>query len=177
MDKKIAIFCAASVKIDEKYNDAAREAVRALHALNYTILSGGGRIGTMGAITDESVKVGGRHIAVLPTFMKGLENPDIREVIWTDSMAERKAKMREEACAVIALPGGIGTIDELIDTHTLKKLHRWEGQLFALNLDGYWDPYITLLDHLVETGALEACDRDLVLFPRTVKDLVACFDY
>ena len=177
MDRKIAIFCAASVKIDEKYNEAARVVVRALHALNYTVLSGGGCIGTMGAITDESVKVGGRHIAVLPKFMKGLENPDIQEIIWTDTMAERKAKMREEACAVIALPGGIGTVDELIETHTLKKLHRWEGTLFALNLDGYWDPYIAFLDHLVDTGALEPCDRDLVLFPRTVKDLVACFDF
>ena len=176
MDKKVAIFCAASVKIDEKYNAAAREVVRALHALNYTIVSGGGKIGTMGAITAESVKVGGRHIAVLPRFMDGLQNPDIQEVIWTDTMAQRKEKMREGACAAIALPGGIGTVDEFIETHTLKKLHKWEGELFALNLDGFWDPYIALLDHFVEEGSLEAQDRDLVHFPRTVAELIACFD-
>ena len=176
MDKRIAIFCAASVKIDEKYNDAAREAVRALHALGYAVVSGGGKVGTMGAITAESVKVGGRHIAVLPRFMKGLENPSIREVVWTETMAERKEKMREGTCAAIALPGGIGTIDELIETHTLRKLHKYEGELFALNLDGYWNPYIDLLDYLVETGALEAEDRDLMHFPRTVKELIACFE-
>ena len=176
MDKKVAIFCAASVKIDEKYNDAAREAVRALHALGYAVVSGGGKVGTMGAITAESVKVGGRHIAVLPRFMKGLENPAIREVVWTETMAERKEKMREGTCAAIALPGGIGTIDELIETHTLRKLHKYEGELFALNLDGYWNPYIDLLDYLVETGALEAEDRDLMHFPRTVKELIACFE-
>ena len=176
MDKRIAIFCAASVKIDEKYNDAAREAVRALHALGYAVVSGGGKVGTMGAITAESVKVGGRHIAVLPRFMKGLENPAIREVVWTETMAERKEKMREGTCAAIALPGGIGTIDELIETHTLRKLHKYEGELFALNLDGYWNPYIDLLDYLVETGALEAEDRDLMHFPRTVKELIACFE-
>ena len=175
MDRKVAIFCAASVKIDEKYNDAAREVVRALHALNYTIVSGGGKVGTMGAITSESVKLGGRHIAVLPEFMRGLENPGIKEVIWTHTMADRKEKMREGACAAIALPGGIGTVDEFIETHTLKKLHKWDGELFALNLDGYWDPYIALLDHFVETGAMAAVDRDLVHFPRTVEELIACF--
>lgn len=175
MDKKVAIFCAASVRIDEKYNDAAREVVRALHALGYAVVSGGGKVGTMGAITRESVKLGGRHIAVLPRFMKGLENPDIREIVWTDTMAERKEKMREGACAAIALPGGIGTVDEFIETHTLKKLHRWDGELYALNLDGYWDLYIALLDHMVATGALEAEDRDLVHFPGTVEELMGYF--
>ena len=175
MDRKVAIFCAASVKIDEKYNDAAREVVRALHALNYTIVSGGGKVGTMGAITAESVKLGGRHIAVIPEFMRGLENPGLKEVVWTDTMAHRKEKMREGACAAIALPGGIGTLDELIETHTLKKLHKWEGELFALNVEGFWDPYITLLDHFVKTGALEPQDRDLMHFPRTVDELIAYF--
>jgi uncharacterized protein (TIGR00730 family) len=176
MDKKVCIFCAASVKIDEKYNDAARELVRALHALNYTIVSGGGKVGTMGAITAESVRVGGHHVAVIPGYLKGLANPDIKEVIWTETMSERKEKMREGTCAAIALPGGIGTIDEFVETHTLRKLHKYEGELFALNLDGYYDPYIDLLDHFVEAGTLEAADRDLVHFPRTVAELVACFE-
>jgi len=176
MDKRVCIFCAASVKIDEKYNQAAREVVRALHALNYTVVSGGGKVGTMGAITHESVKVGGRHVAVLPLFMKGMENPEIREVEWTETMSQRKDKMRENTCAAIALPGGIGTIDEFIETHTLRKVHQYEGELYALNLDGFFDPYIALLDYFVETGVLEAADRDLVHFPSTVAELIACFD-
>jgi len=175
MDKKIAVFCAASVKIDEKYNDAAREVVRALHALGYTIVSGGGRVGTMGAITAESVKLGGRHIAVIPKFMKGLENPDLKEFVWTDTMAIRKEKMRECCSAAIALPGGIGTVDEFIETHTLKKLHKWNGELLALNLDGFWNPLIDMLDHFVETRVLEPGDRDLVKFPATVEELISYF--
>lgn len=175
MDKNVAIFCAASVKIDEKYNDAAREVVRALHALGYTIVSGGGKVGTMGAITAESVKLGGRHIAVIPKFMKGLENPDLKEFVWTDTMAIRKEKMRECCCAAIALPGGIGTVDEFIETHTLKKLHKWNGELLALNLDGFWNPLIDMLDHFVETRVLEPGDRDLVKFPATVEELISYF--
>ena len=176
MDKKVAIFCAASTKVDEKYYAAAREAVRALHALNYTILSGGGKVGIMGAITDESVRCGGRHIGVLPSFMKGLENPDVTEVVFTESMSTRKEYMREGTCAAIALSGGIGTLDELIETHTLVKLHRYEGKLFAFNYEGFFDPFIALLDHLVQEGMLEPEDRDLVFFPRTVAELIACFD-
>ena len=176
MDKRVCIFCASSVRIDEKYNQAAREAVRALHALNYTVVSGGGKVGTMGAITDESVRVGGRHVAVLPRFMEGLENPEIKEVVWTDTMSQRKDAMREGTCAAIALPGGIGTLDEFVETHVLRKLHRYEGELYALNLDGFFDPYIDLLDHYVETGMMDEKDRDLVHFPRTVAELIACFD-
>ena len=68
--KQVAIYCSASNKIDPKYNAAARELVRALHALGYGVVSGGGKRGTMGAITDESVRVLGRHVAVLPRFMR-----------------------------------------------------------------------------------------------------------
>ena len=97
--KKIAVFCSASVKIDPKYNEAARKLTRGLHAKGYGLVSGGGKIGTMGAITDESVKCGGDHTAVLPEFMRGLENPAVSRVIWTDSMASRKAAMREGTVA------------------------------------------------------------------------------
>jgi uncharacterized protein (TIGR00730 family) len=172
---RIVIFCAASSKIDPKYNEAARELARGLHSKGYGLVSGGGKVGTMGAITDESVKCGGDHTAVLPKFMAGLENPGVTRVIWTDTMAQRKEKMREGTVAAIALPGGIGTMDELIETHTLAKLHKYQGKLYALNIDGFYNPLKALLDHFVETGALEAQDRDLLKFPETVEELLAFF--
>ena len=175
MEKKAVIFCASSTRIDPKYNAAARAVARSLHALGWTLVSGGGAIGTMGAITDESVRCGGRHIAVLPRFMKGLENPGIREVIWTDTMAQRKEKMREGTQAAIALPGGIGTLDEMVETHTLCKLKQYSGALYCLNLDGFFDYYKATLDHFVETGMMEAKDRDLVKFPATPEELIAYF--
>ena len=146
MDKRVCIFCAASVKIDEKYNDAAREVVRALHALNYTVVSGGGKIGTMGAITSESVKVGGHHVAVLPAFMKGLENPDIKDVVWTETMAQRKEKMREGTRAAIALPGGVGTLEELCEVITWKQLGLFLKPIVILNVGGYYDPLLAMLE-------------------------------
>ena len=171
--KQVTIFCSASNKIDPKYNAAARELVRALHALGYGIISGGGARGTRGAITDESVRICGHHTAVLPNFMRGLENTHVSKVVWTNTMSSRKEGMREESVAAIALPGGIGTLDEFVETHVLRKLGRYHGRLFALNLDGFYDPYKALLDHFVNTGMLEPQDRDLVSFPETVEELVA----
>lgn len=161
-NRQAVIFCSASSSIDPKYNQAARELVRALHALGYSVTSGGGKIGTMGAITDESIRLGGSHMAVLPGFMKGLENPGVSEVVWTETMSTRKERMRLGCDVAIALPGGIGTLDEVIETLVLRKLHRWEGEVYLLNIDGFYDPLVTLLDHYVTTRMMEPEDRALV---------------
>jgi len=175
MGKQVVIFCASSNLIDPKYNEAARELVRGLHAKGYDIVSGGGDRGTMGAITDESIRVGGRHVAVLPRFMAGLERKGVSEVIWTDTMSQRKDAMRENTVAAIALPGGIGTMDELMETHTLRKLHKYEGPIYALNLDGYYEPLKLLFAHFVATGMTAQADIDLVAFPETVEQLLENF--
>ena len=172
---RVVFFCSASTKIDPLYNVAAREVVSGLHALGYEVASGGGAIGTMGAITDESVKVGGRHTGILPEFMKGLENPALSEVVFTADMSSRKARMREGTCAAVALPGGIGTLDEFAEIHTLRKLGKYGGRLFMLNYNGFYEPYKALLDHFVATGMLEAKDRDLVCFADTPQELLTYF--
>ena len=175
MEKRVVIFCASSTKIDPRYNAAAREVVRALHALGYGVVSGGGAIGTMGAITDESVRLGGHHTAVLPRFMKGLENPAVSEIVWTDTMSERKERMREGTCAAIALPGGTGTLDELIETYVLRRLARYPGMVIALNIDGFYEPFKVLLEHYAKTGMMPAEDLAMIHFPSTVEELAALF--
>ncbi len=175
MGRQVVIYCASSSTIDPKYNEAARQLVRGLHALGYDIVSGGGARGTMGAITGESVKAGGRHVAVLPRFMQGLEHPEVSEVVWTETMADRKERMRENTVAAIALPGGIGTLDELMETHTLRKLNKYEGEVFALNLDGFYNPLKELLHHFVVTDMTSQPDVDLLHFPNTVEELLEYF--
>ena len=94
-------------------------------------------------------------------------------VIWTDSMSTRKECMREDTVAAIALPGGIGTLDELIETHVLCKLGKYQGRVFALNLDGFYNPLKALLDHYVNTGMMDPQDRELLKFPDTVEELIS----
>lgn len=172
---EVVIFCASSDQIDPAFNEAARAMVRALHQLGYSFVSGGGNRGTMGAIAREADACGAFHTGVLPRFMKGLEYPRLSAIEWTDTMSERKERMRKGTCAAIALPGGIGTLDEFAETHTLRKLERYQGELFVLNIKGYYNPFKELLDHFVATGMLSAQDRDLVRFPESVEELVSYF--
>ena len=169
--RKAVVFCSANYGIDPKYNEAAREVVRALHAYGWDLVSGGSFRGTMGVIADEMERLGGGHIGVIPRFMKGLEYPHLTELVWTDTMAERKERMREGTSAVIALPGGIGTLDELIESYVLVKLGRYDGKLLVLNAGGFFDPFKALLDHYVETGMLAPADRALIHFADTAEAL------
>lgn len=174
-ERKVAIFCSACTGVNEKYNEAARELVHALHSFGWTIVSGGTTKGTMKVIVDASVECGGKHIGVIPRFMAPVVHPGLSEVVWTDTMSERKEAMRKGAAAVIALPGGIGTLDEIIETHVLAKLDRFNGRLFVLNIDGFYDPFEALLDHYVSTGMLDPYSRGLLLFPKSVEELIDQF--
>ena len=107
--------------------------------------------------------------------MAGMERKDVAEVVWTDTMSQRKDRMRENTVAAIALPGGIGTLEELVETHTLRKLHKYEGPIYALNLDGYYEPLKSLYAHFVATGMTAQADIDLVAFPETVEQLLENF--
>ena len=170
-ERKAVVFCSASGDIDPKYNEAAREVVRALHSYGWTLVSGGSWRGTMGVIADEMKRLGGKHVGVLPRFMAGLEYDGLTELHWSDTMADRKERMRQGTEAAIALPGGIGTLDEIIETHVLAKLGRYGGKVFALNVDGFFNPFKALLDHYVATGMLEPRDRELLVFADTVEEL------
>jgi uncharacterized protein (TIGR00730 family) len=88
-------------------------------------------------------------------------------------MSERKELMREGVDIAIALPGGIGTMDELFETLVLAKLGRFHGRIAALNINGFYDPLDALLEHFVREGMLEESDRERLLMPRTVEELEA----
>ena len=170
-DRRIVFFCSASKDIDPEFNQAAREAIRAACSLGYTIVSGGTVKGTMGELADEVVRCGGRHVGIIPRFMAGVVYPALDETVWTDTMSERKEKMIEGTEAAVALPGGIGTLDELVATLTLAKLGLYGGKILALNVGGFYEPLKALLDHYVATGMLDSPSRDLILFPETVGEL------
>ena len=109
---KIAVFCSASNAIKPEYNSVAREFVRSASSRGYGIVSGGTVKGTMGEIADEVNQCGGYHLGVIPRFMQQYVYPEMSETLYTDTMAERKTLLREGTLAVVALPGGIGTLDE-----------------------------------------------------------------
>ena len=117
MKKKIAVFCSASFEIDPKYNKVARDFVRAASLRGYGIVTGGTIKGTMGEVSDELHACGGYHLGVIPRFMEQYVYPDLSEVIWTDTMAERKTLLREDTCAVVGIRTGLLESGEHIDLH------------------------------------------------------------
>ena len=172
MEKKIAVFCSASSKIDPKYNKVAREFVRAASLRGYGIVTGGTIKGTMGEISDELHICGGYHLGVIPRFMEQYVYPDLSEVIWTDTMAERKTLLREGTCAVVALPGGIGTLDEVVETFALVHLKQYFGKIFLLDHEGFYEPLRILLRHYVDTGMMTEETMSKITFAQTPDEIL-----
>ena len=172
MNGKIAVFCSASFEIDPKYNKVAREFVRAASLCGYGIISGGTVKGTMGEISDELASIGGYHKGVIPRFMEQYVYPSLTEVVWTDTMAERKLLLREGTCAVVALPGGIGTLDEIMDTFACSHLKQYDGEIFLLNYEGFYEPLRNLLQHYVDEKMLSQSAMCKVKFADTTEHLL-----
>ena len=172
MRNKIAVFCSASFEIDPKYNKVAREFVRAASLRGYGIVSGGTTKGTMGEISDELHACGGYHLGVIPRFMEQYVYPDLTEVIWTDTMAQRKTLLREGTCAVVALPGGIGTLDEVIETFALVHLKQYFGKIFILNHEGFYEPLRLLLRHYVDTKMMTEETMSKIIFAQTPDEIL-----
>ena len=172
MKGKIAVFCSASFDIDPKYNKVAREFVRAASLRGYGIVTGGTIKGTMGAVSDELHQIGGYHLGVIPRFMEQYVYPDLSEVIWTDTMAERKTLLRKDTAAVVALPGGVGTLDELIETVALVHLKKYEGKVLLLNHEGFYEPLRQLLQHYVDMKMMTEATMSKVVFAEKPQDIL-----
>ena len=173
---KVAVFCSASYDIDPVYNVLARDFVRRASAAGHEIVSGGTIKGTMGEIADELSLCGGYHIGIIPRFMEPLVHGALDEVVWTDTMSERKGLMRKGTDAVVALPGGIGTLDEVIETFTLRKLDRYRGKVLVLDCNGFYAPLKELLDHYVRTGMLDRDSRNLISFADSVDEILSMLE-
>ena len=174
-EKKAVFFCSASNNIDPKYNQAARETVRAACLAGYSIVSGGSFRGTMGAVCDAAKECGAPNYGVLPSFMEGLEYEGLTELRWAPTMSIRKEMMREGVSLAVALPGGIGTMDELFETVVLAKLGQFHGRIGVLDFEGFYEPLKALLKHFVDTGMMTQGDADLVHFASTPEELAKIF--
>lgn len=172
MKDKIAVFCSASFEIDPKFNKVARDFVRAASLHGYGIVTGGTVKGTMGEVSDELHACGGYHLGVIPRFMEQYVYPDLSEVIWTDTMSERKTLLRKDTCAVVALPGGVGTLDEVIEVLALVHLKQYFGKIFLLNHEGFYEPLRQLLQHYVNTKMMSEATMAKVIFAADPQEII-----
>jgi uncharacterized protein (TIGR00730 family) len=167
---RICIYCASSPDAPQPYRDAAFELGRLLAKAGATVVFGGGGIGSMGSLADGVHAAGGRLVGVMPHFMRELESAHRHResIVWTKDMAERKALLRDGSDALVALPGGVGTFEELLEALTLKRLGLYDKPIIIVNQGGYYDPLIAQIRRAVDERFMD--ERHLAMF--TVVDRV-----
>ena len=152
--KRICVYCASSEQVAEQYLDAAHELGRILAGTGVTVVYGGGRLGLMGRLAEGSLAAEGKIIGVIPRFMQQLEwgHGGLTELHLVEDMRERKHRMLLDSDAVIALPGGCGTLEELLEAITLKRLGLYFNPIIIVNVAGFFDPLIAMLERCVCEG-------------------------
>ncbi len=163
--KSLCVYCGSSSGISTAYADAARALAKALVDDNITLVYGGGNVGLMGVIADEVLRLEGEAIGVIP---KALMDKEVGHIALTrlhivKDMHERKAMMAELSDGFVAMPGGIGTLEELFEVFTWSQLGFHDKPIGLLNVAGFYDGLIGFLQHVVAQGFLKAEQASLLV--------------
>ena len=156
--RRVCVYCASSSRSDPEHREAAGQLGRHLAEAGVEIVCGGGAIGSMGALADGALAAGGRVVGVLPRFMLDLEwaHPRLSELVETPDMHERKRRMLDGVDGVVALPGGCGTLEELLEAITWKRLGLHGAPIVLVNVRGFFDPLVAQLERSIEEGFMDA---------------------
>lgn len=163
MLKTICVFCGSNPGVNGSYIEAASELGHLLAREDIGLIFGGGMTGLMGALADAVLAEGGEATGVIPNSMNvpRVVHERVTELVVVDTMHTRKATMARLADAFIALPGGLGTFEELFETLTWSQLGYQPKPIGILNVEGYYDPLVELIDHAVVNGFVTARHRDI----------------
>ena len=174
----VCVFGASSANIDARYADDARELGRRLAENGWRCVNGGGSVGLMGAVTDGTLDAGGEVTGVIPKFMvdNGWCYDRLEDVVVTADMHQRKQIMSEMADAVIALPGGVGTLEELLETLTWRQLGLVKTPIIILNSLGYYDNLLSMLSHAIDEGFMKQSHARLWQVAITPQQAIALLD-
>ena len=162
--RAVGVFCGSSSGNGDRYLYAARSLGSLLAAEGVELVYGGGEVGLMGAVADACLAAGGHVTGVIPTrlFRREVAHRGVTELHEVTTMHERKALMYDRSDAFIALPGGLGTLDELAEVATWSQLGLHAKPLVLLDVDGFWSPFVELLDSMVTAGLLRPENRALI---------------
>jgi uncharacterized protein (TIGR00730 family) len=146
----ICVYCGSGVGSKPVYAEAARTLGRSLAEADIGLVYGGGSLGLMGEVARATLKAGGRATGIIPAFLSEREQMlrDVDELIVTEDMHQRKMLMFQKSDAFVALPGGIGTLEELVEQLTWSQLGQHQKPVIIANIDGFWAPFLHLLEHM-----------------------------
>ena len=176
--RRLAVYCGSASGADPLFADAAKATAKAMAASGVDLVYGGGRLGLMGLMADSVLDLGGKVYGVIPDALVELEvaHTGLTELHTVTTMHERKAKMTDLADAFLALPGGIGTLDELFEAWSWNVLGYHAKPFCLLNVDGFWDGLITFIDHAHQSGFMSAGRRKQMLVASTPEEALKLLD-
>ncbi len=174
---RICVFCGSATGWRPEHGDAARELGRALARRRIGLVTGGGRVGLMGATADGALELGGEAVGVIPRALmdRELGHKGMTHLHVVETMHDRKALMAELSDGFVALPGGIGTLEELFEAWTWAGLGIHAKPVGVLDVGGYWDPLLEMADRMVEEGYLPRHLREALLVSREPDALIESF--
>ncbi|THD57399.1 MAG: TIGR00730 family Rossman fold protein [Bradyrhizobium sp.] len=172
--KTVCVYCGSGPGTDPRFVEAAIALGKALAESSIRLVYGGGSIGLMGAVATSVLDHGGTVTGIIPGFLTARENAlkRVQELIVTPDMHERKRLMFEHSDAFVALPGGIGTLEELVEQLTWQQLGRHSKPVLLANIEGFWEPLLALLAHMRETQFIRASLAVDILKAERVEDIV-----
>jgi uncharacterized protein (TIGR00730 family) len=176
--KRLAVYCGSAPGSQPVFAEAARATAEAMVRREVELVYGGGRLGLMGLIADSVLELRGQVYGVIPAALIELEvaHEGVTELHRVETMHERKAKMTELADAFLALPGGIGTLDELFEAWSWNALGYHAKPFCLLNVEGFWDGLIEFIDHATESGFLSHRRRAQLLVASTPDEALELLD-
>jgi uncharacterized protein (TIGR00730 family) len=168
----LCVFCGSSTPPDPRYREAASALGTLAAARGIGLVYGGGSVGLMGAVADAALEACGRVTGVIPAglFSREIAHTGLTELHEVGSMHERKQLMYDLADAFVALPGGLGTLEELAEVTTWAQLGLHAKPVALLDVDGFWDPLVAQLDRMVDVGLLKPSNRTLIQRARSPED-------
>lgn len=170
----VCVYSASSTKIDPVYFDTAYELGTLLGQQHIRLINGAGNMGLMSAVSDAALAAGGEVTGVIPRFMveQGWHHTGLPRLVEVESMHERKKMMADLSDAVIALPGGCGTLEELLEIITWKQLGLYLNPVVILNVKGYFDPLLAMLQRAVEENFMRTQHGSIWHVAKTVREAV-----
>lgn len=170
----VCVYSASSTKIDPVYFDAARQLGALLAQKHIRLINGAGNMGLMSAVSDAVLQAGGEVTGVIPHFMveQNWHHTGLTELVEVESMHQRKKTMAELSDAVITLPGGCGTLEELLEIITWKQLGLYLNPIVILNIKGYFDPLLQMMDRAMEENFMRRQHGDIWKVAQTPQEAV-----
>lgn len=178
MRKSICVFCGSHLGNNPKFAEAAEELGTRLALDGRELLYGGSNCGYMGTVSDATIKAGGRVVGVIPSFFTEavITSQPLDELLMVDSMGERKRVMAERGDAFIALPGGVGTLDEVTEMLTANQLSFKIKPIGLLNVDGYFDGFLMQMERTLKDGLVNPTTYNSFFAADNVSDLLRKID-